>query len=211
MDQSYARDPFGDNPFEAIPGELGGLLASAPQRPKPAFADLGSVSIESTAVAGDAKVLYGTPNHRSDIATLVRHGDGTVVHQPGSDLLELLALSFGDCRAPDREAAIASPADADVGEAQKVEALRFALTAGFAVAACKAAKLDEAGLLRVQLQAESLQPFAQLPPEPLSFASVLKTGHHIVRVTDEVDFPPGSASAPLMGPLVQAVPRNSGS
>jgi len=142
---------------------------------------------------------------------LVRDRNRTVGLQPVTDLLELLALSFGDGQAPDREAAIASPADADVGEAQKVEALRFALTAGFAVAACKAAKLDEAGLLRVQLQAESLQPLSQLAPEPLSFASVLKTGHHIIRVADEVDFPPGRASAPLLGPLVQTVPRNSGS
>jgi hypothetical protein len=30
MDQSYARDPLANQLVEAIPGELGGLLASAP-------------------------------------------------------------------------------------------------------------------------------------------------------------------------------------
>jgi len=168
MDQSYARDPFGDNPFEAIPGELGGLLTPTPERTKPALADFGSEGTQCPpSVAGDAKVLNGPPDHRLDIATLVRHEYTAIGLEPVADLLKLLALSFGDGQAPEREAAIASPAGADVGEAQKVEALRFALTAGFAVAACKAAKLDEAGLLRVQIQAESLQPFAQLPPEPL--------------------------------------------
>jgi len=142
---------------------------------------------------------------------LIRHWNTAITLEPVANLLELVALSFGDCQAPHREAAIASSPRTDVGEAQTIKGLWLTLTPGLAVAAGKAAKLDEAGLLRVQLQAESLQPLSQLAPEPLSFASVLKTGHHIIRVADEVDFPPGRASAPLLGPLVQTVPRNSGS
>src|SRR5262249_17231151 len=71
---------------------------------------------------------------------------------------------------------------ADERKAQEAEGLRFAEPALRACDRCKAAKLDQAGLLRVQRQRELPQPWTHLVPEAPGLGFLLKADHNVIRI-----------------------------
>ena len=65
-------------------------------------------------------------------------------------------------------------------------------------------ELDQARLVRMQLQAKLREPVAQISQEPLGVVSVLKARQKVVGVPAEDHVPP-RVPAPLVGPQVKHV------
>jgi hypothetical protein len=84
--------------------------------------------------------------------------------------LELRCRSLVRCNAPDDERIGLEASPTVVSEAQEVERLRFSCTMPLPVSGSVAPELDQAGLLRMEFQAELCQSFLEL----------LKESHKIV-------------------------------
>src|ERR1700674_3685715 len=90
-------------------------------------------------------------------------------------------------------------------EAKKGERLRFTQAALGSPLGRKAAKLDQARLVRVQRQHKLLHPLPQVRQKALGRPFVLKSRHHIIGVTHEDDFTPGVMLSPAVSPQVEYV------
>src|SRR4051812_40603941 len=84
----------------------------------------------------------------------------------------------------EQEAPLAGSA-ADEGEAQEGEGLRLAEPALGASGRSKAAKLDQAGLVRMQRQRELLQPRAHVVPEAPGIGLMLEADHDVICVAQD--------------------------
>jgi hypothetical protein len=89
------------------------------------------------------------------------------------DLAQLDAQAVAARLSPELEASLPR-APTDVGEAEEVEHFRLAETTPLAVRRRVAAELDEACLVRMQLQREVRQALRQFADEPLGLVQVLK-------------------------------------
>jgi hypothetical protein len=88
-------------------------------------------------------------------------------------------------------------------EAQEGEGFRFAETAPFTICRRMAAKLEQAGLLRMQRQCELLQPVAHRIPEASGVTLVLKTNDDIVGIPHDDHVACGFTPSPALGPEVE--------
>src|SRR4249919_3879132 len=141
-------------------------LASAPERLDPMPPDLVAEGRDQIDVAGHGVVVEVSPQHARQPAPLL--GDGPVTAPPklGFHLLQLRPQPLLDGDAPEPEAPVPG-LPANVGEAQEVERLRLPKAALSPVRSRKAAELDEAGLVRMQPQAELRKPLSKIVEEPL--------------------------------------------
>src|ERR1700723_3515688 len=90
-------------------------------------------------------------------------------------------------------------------EAQEFEGFRFAKATPNALFRCEAAKLDQAGLVRVKRQRVFLQSLAHRIPESSGIGLVLKTDDDIVGVTHDDQVARRLAPSPALGPQVEDV------
>src|SRR5690606_30028049 len=94
---------------------------------------------------------------------------------------------------------------ADVREAEKVEGFRFIKSLLLTGKCREAAKPDQSGLVRIELQRELLQPLPHHSPETARVSLILKADHDIVRITHDNHIACSLASSPTFGPQVEGV------
>src|SRR6516225_734426 len=177
-------------------------LASPPQRLPPEPSHLVTKSRHRIDVARHGVVVEVSPQHARQPAPLL--GDGPVTAPPelGFHLLQLRPHPLFDGDAPEPEAPVPG-LPANMGEAQEVERLRFRQTALSPVLRRKAAELDKAGLVRMQLQAELRKPLSKILQEPLCITEVLEPGREVVREPHDDHVTMCVAASPPIGPLVK--------
>src|SRR5262249_2231392 len=118
----------------------------------------------------------------------------------------LTALSLARMRSrrdfpPKLELALARP-PADENEAQDLEGFRLAEPALRSSSRRKAAKLDQAGLFRMQRQRELLQPFTHRVPEAPGVTFMLETDDEIVSISHDDHVTRGLVPSPAFSPEV---------
>ncbi len=145
-----------------------------------------------------------TSHHARQPAPLL--GDEEVPASPklGFHLLELDPQPLLDGDAPEPEAPVLR-LPADVREAQEIERLRFRMTTLFSVRRREAAELDEAGLVRVQLQVELREPLAKIMEELLCVTEMLEPAHEVVGEARDDHVATGVPAPPLLDPAVEDV------
>src|SRR5580704_2104106 len=94
---------------------------------------------------------------------------------------------------------------ADEREAQEVEGLRFSKPALSARDRCETAKLDQAGLHRMQRQSERCQARAHRVPEAPGVSFVLEADDDVIRIPQDDHVARGLAPSPALGPEVKHV------
>jgi len=94
---------------------------------------------------------------------------------------------------------------ADEREPQEGEGLRFAEPALLAVDCSEAAKLNQAGLVRMERQHEPLKPRAHRSEEATSVALALETDDQVIGITHDDHVAGGLALSPALGPQVEHV------
>ena len=92
-----------------------------------------------------------------------------------------------------------------MGEPQELEGLRLSEPAPGASVHRMAAKLDQAGLLRIERQRELLHPLAHYFPEAPGVSLVLKPNDDVVGIAHNDHVTRGLAPSPAFGPEVEGV------
>jgi hypothetical protein len=90
-----------------------------------------------------------------------------------------------------------------VRKAQEVKRLRFAGTSLSSVGVRKAAKLDDACFVGMQLKPEPCESLTQFRPEPFCLSSILKSRNKVIGKTHENHLPARSLLPPLLDPKVE--------
>jgi len=90
-------------------------------------------------------------------------------------------------------------------EAQEIEGIRFPETLGCSVAGGEPSKLDQPGLVGVQLQAELREPLTEIAEELLGVAKILEPNDEVIGEPHHDYVASGTSTPPLMGPLVECV------
>lgn len=120
------------------------------------------------------------------------------------DLLQLGTHTIPSCLPFELKIAL-SATSADMCESQEVEGFRLSQPAFLPVDRCKAAKLDQACLVRVELKQEFLQSFPQCHQEPLGIVGSFEADHGIIGVTHDNEVSAGVMFAPAVDPEVEDV------
>ena len=95
--------------------------------------------------------------------------------------------------------------NAEVGMTQERERLRLPKAALSPVRSRKAAELDEAGLVRMQLQIELRKPLPKISEEPSRVTEVLEADHEVIREPHDDHVTMRVAAPPPIGPPVEDV------
>src|SRR5487761_1623974 len=201
-DAGRGQPPIGD-PAEALPGHPT-ALASAPQRLPPVPSHLIAKGRHRVDAAWHRVVGEMSSHHACQPSPLL--GDGPVPASPklGFHLLQLRPQPPFDGDAPEPESPVPR-LPADVGEAQEIERLRLCKAPLSPVRRRKAAELDKAGLVRVQLQAELRKPLTKIIEEPFRITEVLEPDHEVVREPHDDHITMRVAASPPIGPPVEDV------
>jgi len=97
----------------------------------------------------------------------------------GFHLLQLRPQPLFDGDAPEPEAPVLR-LPANVREAQEIERLRLGKAPLLSVRRREAAELDQASLVRVQLQVELREPLAKIVEEPFCIPEILEPDDEVV-------------------------------
>ncbi len=126
-----------------------------------------------------------------------------LVHPPPQLLLDLPEL--GPHTVPpgfplEQKRAPAATA-ADEGEPQKIEGFRFTEPSPLAPGRRTAAKLDQAGLVRMERQCKLLEPRTHRIEKAMGIALMLEAKHQIVGIAHDNHVASGLVPSPAFGPL----------
>ncbi len=129
------------------------------------------------------------------------------MHPPPQLRLELLQLAthtIPSCLPFELKIAL-SATSADMREPQEIEGFRFSPPTFLSVDRRKAAKLDQARLVRVERQQELLQSLPKCHQESLGIVGLFKADHDIVGVAHDDEVSAGVKYAPVADPEVEDV------
>src|SRR5271157_1623634 len=120
------------------------------------------------------------------------------VHPPPQLLLDFLELGPHTVPPgfPLEQKIAPAAAAADKGKTKKIEGLRLAEPAPLAPDRCVAAELDQAGLVRMKLQSELLEPRSHRIEKAASVVLMLEAQHHIVGIAHDDHVAGGFAPSP---------------
>src|ERR1700730_16751863 len=130
-----------------------------------------------------------------------------LVHSPPKLLLDLAELrphAIASGFPPKLELALAR-APADENKAQELEGFRFSKPRPSASLRRMAAKLDQAGLVRMQRQRKLLQPLTHRVPEALGVTFMLETDDEVVSISHNDHVARGLPLSPALGPEIEHV------
>jgi hypothetical protein len=183
MEDARCREKVGGQLLDALPRDAI-LLAAPPQRAPPEADRVKPEGPECRKVRWHRVV--GKKPGDDLLQPLPLLGDW-LVHAPPQlplDLLKLCPHAVSPSPSLEKETALAGFA-ADQGKAEEIEGLRLAETTLSASGRRMAAKLDQAGLVRMQRQRELLKPHAHRSEEPTGIGLVLEAGHHVIGITHD--------------------------
>src|SRR5579863_2667067 len=161
--------------------------------------------LQSLLVARHGVVLEVPPHHR--LQPLQRSAD-VLVHpllQLLPNFLQFGCHTFADRSPTYREIALRLARPTDVGETQKVKGLRLPFPTLRPALSGISPKLNQACLLRMQLQPEFPHALPQLLQESLSVFPVLETQHSVIRIAHDDHFAPGYLLPPCHHPQIEYI------
>src|SRR5579885_360664 len=204
MIETRQRQPAGHETPQALQGDAASLV-TARKRSIPKPAHLKPEGRERGEVHGHA-VVAKVPT--DDRAQPLAHFRGGILHAPPKVSFHLLQLGLQPLahRQPQhRKHSVASLPHADMREAEKVERLRFSLSASLPVADRKWTKLQQPRLLGMQFELELTESLLKLRPEPLGIRPDLKAQHDIVRESHDDHVAARSLPTPRLDPQVKNI------
>ncbi len=187
--------------FDPIPRDPS-LLAASLERPPPKIGDAVPEPDECSTVCRHCVIFkeagYDLPQ------PFPLFGDW-LVPTPSHFLLDFLELRPHAVATgfPLQREAAAARTSADEREPQEFEGFRFAKAAPSALDRCKAAKLDQAGLIRVKRQRVFPQSLAHRIPESSGVGLILEANDDIVGVSYDDDVTRRLTPSPALGPKVE--------
>src|SRR6266702_282049 len=204
MTHAWRWQPAGEQATHTLPVEAA-VLAAPAQRAIPQPTDAEAKQLQRRAIHGHPVVAEVSTHDRTQPLPHRRNGLMQALSQFGFHLSELRLQALAHRLPQDRETAIAPLGGADVREAKEVERLGFAQTLACAAFGSKRPKLQQPGLLRIQLQAELAQPLGQLRSKPLGIGLHPESEHDIVRVAYDDHLAARMLSTPRPHPQVKRV------
>src|SRR5713226_5542815 len=179
-------------PTRQISAHLGpaepAFLVPAPQRTVPELEDRKVKGAHGAAVHRDAVVPIVPGDDRSQVPSLVRDGLMPSPPELQFQLLQFRCPSLSH-RLPKHRECPFLRLPADMRETEKVECLGLTVASPSPVLYCIPPELDEARLLRMQLQPELRESLTQLGQELLGLVFVFKAQRKVIGETDDNDVP----------------------
>jgi len=183
------------------PGHPTGLAPTLERLP-PQLLDRRSKRPEGDHIRGHPVVRVVSARHALDVRALF--GNGLM---PASLELHFQLPQLGPHPLPHRPPHQDEPPrfrpPATMREAQEAERLRLPFSPPLSPLGRVASELNQARLVRMQLQRELAQALAQLLEEPLSVATVLESNDEVVGVSRDYNVATGSLFPPLLDPEVE--------
>ena len=173
--------PFVGELFHARPRHVV-FLAAPPKRRVPEYDDAVTKRTNGRSVCRHGMVREKARYDLAQPIALLRDWLVSLAQQRFFDFLELRAHAVPP-GLPLEEEPAPSRFSADQREAEKIERLRFSKTSLGAIGRRVAAKLDQAGLFRMQRQRELPQPFTHFFPEEPGIGFALKPDDDIVGIS----------------------------
>src|SRR5262249_25873197 len=180
------------------------LLTATPQRPQPETHHMVAKGAECRKVGRHGVVCEVAPNDLRQPAPLF--GD-RLMHSPPQLLLylpELCPHAIAPGFPFKLEFALARP-PTDEHESQELEGFRLSQPTLCAPVRCMAAKLDQAGLVRVQRQQELFHPLAHRVPEAPGVRLVLEADDDVVSIPHDDHVARGLVPSPALGPEIEGI------
>ena len=178
MQHTHGRQEPVDQSSHPFPRQPVSLTAS-PQAPKPPFADVCTKGRQQAGIGGDREVGEIALDHGSKPPSLLIDRRVPLPMEFLFDLPEFRSHSLSLCLASALEARALLLGGAVVCEPQEVERFRLALTPLPSAFGGKAAKLDKAGLVRVQGQRKLCEAFLEIIQEALRVLLVLEADDRV--------------------------------
>src|SRR5437867_4327516 len=203
MPDADGRQPPVDVSAHPVPG-YGVPSAAATQDLPPQPPHSLTEGAESGAVHGHAVIAAVTENDRSQIGALLRDGTMQASAQLDFDLLQL-GLPPRTHRLPQHREATRPLPRATVREAEEVEGLGLPVAPPSSILVGKLAKLDEARLAGMQLQAEPAEPLAQLGQDPLGILAMLESHDEVIGKPHDDGVAVGLRLPPPLDPEVEHI------
>jgi hypothetical protein len=203
MKDAWSREPVIGQPDHSLPDQAMSL-APPPKRLGPEPDDAVTKGAERSIVGRHGVIGIVAHEHLLQPSSLL--GDGPM-HAPSQLVLDLLQLRYPavpPALPEDLEPALPG-LSADVSEAKEVERLRFAKPLPLSRLNRIAAKLDQSGLVRVELQRKLLQPVSHHAQEALAVSLMLKAHHNIISIADDDHVASGLTPSPAFGPEIEHI------
>ena len=199
MKDARSREPIIGQPDHSFPHQAMSL-ASPPKRLGPEPDDVVTKGTERPIVGRHSMIGIVASEHLLQPSPLL--GDGPM-HAP-SQLFQLRYPAVPPALPEDLEPALPG-LSADVGEAKEVERFRFAKPLPLSGLSRIAAKLDQAGLVRMELQRKLLQPVSHHAQEALAVGLMLEAHHNIVGIAHDDHVASGLPPSPAFGPEIEHI------
>ena len=165
--------PLGRKSFQKLPGHPTPLTAPA-NHTQPALAYLETKTPETGEVTRYSVIvevaLHYAPQPSPDFGQRLMH----TLPKRHLHLLQLGEESRPDSFTQHEELPILPGFSADVREPKEVERLRLALTPSLPIFGSKPPEFNQAGLVRMELQTELLQPLPPFSEEPFCIRAILE-------------------------------------
>ncbi len=197
------REPSGEVPRHPTPRERMGLAATQ-KNPPPQPPHCPTEEADSWAVHGHAVIPDMPTDDRAQVGPLLRDGEVHAPPQLGFHLLQLRLQPLPD-RLPQHGEHSTPLLPTDVGETQEVERFRLTLTPPPPVPVRERAELDEAGLVRVQREAELGEPLPKRGQEALGFGAVLEAHDEVIGEADDDHVADRLRPPPSVDPQVEHI------
>src|SRR3954464_12350720 len=178
VQHTHGRQKPGDQSSHPFPRQPVSLTAS-PQTPKPPFADVCAKGRQRVGIGWDREVGEIALDHGSKPPSLLIDRRVPLPMEFLFDLPEFHSHSLSLRLASELEASALLLGGAVVCEPQEVEGFRLALTPLPSAFGGKAAKLDKAGLVRMQGQRKLCKAFLEIVQEALRVLLVLEADDRV--------------------------------
>src|SRR5579863_2158383 len=204
MQDLRTRNPAIDQRPEPFPSHPA-PLTPPPKRAVPAPDHLSPKAVETIHIAGHRVVvevaLYDRPQPLPDLAHWLMPASPKHLRQ----LIELDRESLGDGLPLDDEPARLPSLPTDMGETQKTEHFRLALAPLLPVFGCVTPELNQARLVRVQLQPELLQAVFPFLEKPLRVSTIFESRDDVICITDDNHIARSMMLTPVPDPQIEDI------
>lgn len=172
---------------------------------KPETTDLSIEDLHGPRVSGHPVVGVVPSQHGPQPSSITVDGP---VHARAELFLDL--SEFGEPAAtfrlsPDDEGPVLSSAVTKVCEPEEVERFRSVVTPPASASGSEPAELDQTGLIGVQTERETGQPFLKIKQEAFRILPVLKASDAVIGIAHDNHIAGRLASPPLLGPEIKRV------
>src|SRR6266404_77063 len=204
MTDGRQRQPASDEAPHAVP-EYAAVLAAPRQRAMPEPSHLEPKDPQRVLVQGHSVISDVSTHHR--LQPLAYFGDG-FMHPSlkfSFHLVQLRLQSLADCLPQHRKPSVAPLLHTDMGEAEKVERLRFPFSTPLPLVDRIRTELQKPRLLGMQFQVELSHSFRKFCPELIGIRFAVEAHHDVVCESHHDDIAVCTLLTPCLGPQIKYV------